>query len=486
MSAYPTVFTRVVRDFAGPPPPLVGPTDSCAATVAAMNEADSTSAIVTDPEKRPLGIVTEQDVTRRITYRTDAETDIAKVMTAPLLTVDEDEYVYHAIARMRRADLRHMPVTGDGGAVTGILHLDDALAGASEGLVTQIDRLTHEATPEGVRAVKTAQVEVALQLLEEGVPAHDVQQLLSHINRDIHRRLTELSLDEMRGEGMGDPPVGFSVLVMGSAGRGESFLYPDQDNGFVLDDYPDCEHDRIDAFFIELAERLTRRLDDVGFPYCNGFVMATNPVWRKTLPQWRGQIDYWARHRSLVATQLSDIFFDFRGVCGDLSLVHSLREYVTDVMPRHHAYLQAMFEGNADSGTVLGLFGRLRVEKAAGPNRGRLNLKHAGTLPLVSAARLLALRAGISAVSTLRRLDALRDANVVDADTHEYLTSAYHHICHLILRQQLTDFQNGHPVGNFVSPKSLSRRERSLLVEGLRSIQSFKDFVRSEFTGDVF
>ena len=31
---------------------------------------------------------------------------------------------------------------------------------------------------------------------------------------------------------------------MGSGGRGESYLFPDQDNGFILADYPDAEHTR--------------------------------------------------------------------------------------------------------------------------------------------------------------------------------------------------------------------------------------------------
>ena len=41
----------------------------------------------------------------------------------------------------------------------------------------------------------------------------------------------------------------------------ENFLYPDQDNGFILADYPDADHNRIDAFFIALAARFTHDLD---------------------------------------------------------------------------------------------------------------------------------------------------------------------------------------------------------------------------------
>jgi hypothetical protein len=57
---------------------------------------------------------------------------------------------------------------------------------------------------------------------------------------------------------------------MGSGGRGESLLFPDQDHGFVLADYPDEQHGEIDPWFIELAERFTATLDRLHFPLCDG------------------------------------------------------------------------------------------------------------------------------------------------------------------------------------------------------------------------
>ena len=110
------------------------------------------------------------------------------------------------------------------------------------------------------------------------MPVPEIQALITDINQGIHQRILETQLAAMKDAGWGEPPVLFTLLVMGSGGRGENFLFPDQDNGFILDDYPDAKHTAIDAFFIELAERMTRDLDTVGFPYCRGYVMATNPL----------------------------------------------------------------------------------------------------------------------------------------------------------------------------------------------------------------
>ena len=53
-------------------------------------------------------------------------------MTAPVETIRADDYMFHAIARMRRRHLRHMPMIDGSGAVLGVLDLHrafDASAG---------------------------------------------------------------------------------------------------------------------------------------------------------------------------------------------------------------------------------------------------------------------------------------------------------------------------------------------------------------------
>jgi len=66
--------------------------------------------------------------------------------------------------------------------------------------------------------------------LENNVPAPEVQSLLTEINNDIHRRVLRLVEAAMRGDGWGEPSARFALIIMGSGGRGENFLAPDQDN----------------------------------------------------------------------------------------------------------------------------------------------------------------------------------------------------------------------------------------------------------------
>lgn len=479
---YRLLAGNVMRD----KPVVLSPGTPCRALVRAMAEQGASCAFVVDGAGAVLGILTERDVTQRITFRADPDTPVDSLMTSPVRTIGEGEYLYRAIAMMRRQGVRHMPVVDRAGHIAGVLDLHDAVAVATERLMRQIDRLTVEGTIDGLRAVKTAQVQLAQELFDESVAAPEIQQLLTDINRDIYRRVVRGTLAGMEADGWGPPPVDFDLLVMGSGGRGENFLLPDQDNGLILADYPDSEHTAIDGFFIEFSERMTRDMDAVGFPYCKGAVMATNPLWRKSLGQWIDQTASWGRKRNFMVARLVGIFFDFCAAYGTTEMTRKLRQHVTVTMGQSPGFLRELYKDEADHGTALGWFSRLVVERTDRDKRGHINLKIHGHLPLVEMTRLLALREGISDTRTLARIEELTVKGALSRDQRDYLVSAFTHLTTLRLRQQIQDYMAGQPVSNHVRPDDLTRYERELLVESFRTIEDLRNKVRAEFTADLF
>ncbi len=482
------VFGMRVKDFMRPRADAlaVRAGSRCGDMIAHMAHAKASCAVVVDPAGRPVGIVTEQDIVRRLTFRLPPETPVEQIMTTPVMTIQRRDYLYHAIAWMRRAGLRHMPVVDRQGRLVGMLYLHDALAVATERLVSQIDRITHEGTIEGLRQVRAAQVELAEELFEENLPAPDIQQVLTQINNDMYRRIGEATIAQMQDEGWGEPPVEFCAIVMGSGGRGENYLFPDQDNGFIIDAYPDTDHTRIDTWFLEVAERLCRDLNEIGIPYCNGYCMAVNPLWRKTLPQWIEQITLWSRKSNFVAIRLADIFFDFQPVWGKRALAADLRSEVTGIVRHNHFFLRQMFQEQAEHNVGLGFFGGFVTETEKKEYRGQMNLKYTGTLPLVESIRLLALREGIEETSTLDRIRALYENGVLDVAEHEDLNSAFHLITDILLRKQIADYKADKRTNYYVSPKSLNRRDRLMLLDALKAIDAFRKRVHLEFTAQIF
>ncbi len=93
------IFSKLVRDFMRRVPLAVPEGTSLANAAAEMASGNASSATVIDAEGRPVGIVTEQDITRRAAFRLDGETPVDEVMTAPVQIIHDEEYLYYAIAR---------------------------------------------------------------------------------------------------------------------------------------------------------------------------------------------------------------------------------------------------------------------------------------------------------------------------------------------------------------------------------------------------
>ena len=475
------IFGKRVGDFMRPSALTVSAGTAIGEVIAAMASGGRSSVVVLDPGRRIIGILTERDVTRSVALQSARDAPVENFASRPVHTIKPDDHLYRAVARMRRLNLRHLPVVDDGGRLVGMVNLIDAIAVAADRMLHQIDRLTRESTLEGMAEVKRAQVEIASELLADNLPAPEIQALITDVNHGIHRQVLEGAVRALREAGWGEPPVPFTLLIMGSGGRGENFLYPDQDNGFMLADYPDDEHGRIDPYFIALAERFNDDLDRVGFPLCHGHVMARNPVWRKTASQWREQVTLWARRRSPVAVLFADIFFDFRGIAGAPEPVLDLRRHVTEALKTYPALLSTMVRDETNKSVALGFFGRL-ITDHSGQSPGRIDLKLRGTMPLVASARLWALSSGVAETGTLARIAALAAQGVVTRDDADELAAAFNHVTLCLLRQQLADFHSGRQVGNFVDPRALLRREREQLRAALKAIERFRVETRSHFT----
>lgn len=472
-----------VRRHAVAEPLVVNADAPCGAVVERMAAGRDESALVIDDDRRLVGIITEREVTRRIAFKLEREAPVQQAMMAPVHAVRDDEPLYRALARARRLGLRRLPVVDREGRVAGMLEVDAMLDAGLVRRAELIDRIGRDDSAADLAQAKAAQADLAGALLEERLPATEVQALLSQINLDIHRRLTAFTVEAMAQDGWGDPPVPFSVIVMGSGGRGESFLAPDQDNGFILADYPDAEHSWIDRFYSELAERLTLALAQVGFPLCRGHVMATNPVWRKTLSQWQRQIELWVTRGSDRAILNADICFDFRSAAGPATLAEALREQVLGLVAQHQSFLRDMCLALVNQKVALGFFGRFETEEA-GDGR-RMNLKLRGTIPLVGAVRLLALREGVAATATRDRLAALRERGALSEEEHATCDAAYANLSELLLRQQLADVRAGRTAGNLVSTTGLSRARRQSLTESLRAVETLQQRVREDFTSQI-
>ncbi|MFE1558698.1 CBS domain-containing protein [Streptomyces sp. NPDC058734] len=119
-------MTRSVHEVMTSNPVTVGKLTSLAEAARVMRDADIGDVLVVD-EGRLHGIVTDRDlVIRGMAENLDpAETTVHAVCTTEPFTVRPGDDVHHAVALMRRAALRRLPVQTEDGELVGVVTLGD-------------------------------------------------------------------------------------------------------------------------------------------------------------------------------------------------------------------------------------------------------------------------------------------------------------------------------------------------------------------------
>jgi signal-transduction protein with cAMP-binding, CBS, and nucleotidyltransferase domain len=399
---------------------------------------------------------------------------IARLLGDRRHVVDADRHLLDAVVAMRRERLPALAVTDARGRFLGLVTLTDVLHAGATPAFEVAAMLSGERSVEALGRIAASEPEIAARMLATHVPEEQILATLSDINAELHRRALDIALADLAADGWGQPPVPFAFAVMGSGGRRENLIGPDQDNALVIADHDEAERRATESYFIALAERLTRTLDRIGFELCKGNVMATNPVWRKSLAEWREQISIWASRRQPIHLLNSDVMLDVAHVAGDETLVCDLRRHMLAEMRRSPAFVRDLYGIEQDHTVALNWFGFLKRETSEHEEPGVINLKMRGTLPLVEGARLLSLIAGIDATSTSRRLAALAEAGKLQKDEVENLLDCFRTLVGMILAQQIEDARARRPITDYVVHEKLSARDKTRLRRALREIERFR------------
>jgi len=323
---------------------------------------------------------------------------------------------------------------------------------------------------------------IAGRALETNRRARVAIRILSETHLAIQRRCVELTLAELESEGHGMPPVAYALIIMGSGGRREMMLDPDQDNGFILADHPDAQAKRIDAWFQNFGDRLNVNLDRVGYILCPGDIMARNPMYRKSLSQWKAQIARMTQRPNEKAARWSNIVFDFNAQYGDDTLARDLRAHLNTLLRDNAGLLKSMMEDDAQGRAPINWFNHL-VTTDRPDGTEVVDVKRSGMRIVANAARILALKSGIDICNTSERIDALVRTGVLSEDFGETVSAAYDELLAILLMHQLSQRRSGTPLDKEVAPHDLTAPARETLRVSMRAVKRFQERLQSELGG---
>lgn len=242
-----------------------------------------------------------------------------------------------------------------------------------------------------------------LQQLRSKLPTSEWMALVNHMHDLITSKALNICEEEMLEAGHGPPPVAYSFIVFGSAGRMESTMWSDQDNGLIISD----EHNENKDHYFELfTNRLCDQLAYLGYEKCKGKVMCSEPLWRKSLKEWEMTLSNWQRDMSWEPIRYLIIASDMRHIAGDSNLADGFKDAFYRGFREVPELQYAVLRNTVRHKATLNLLGQVVTERF-GEHAGGFDIKYGVYIPLVNFVRFMALQLDVRETTTQKRLEKL-------------------------------------------------------------------------------
>jgi len=437
-----------------------------------------TAALVSSGDSTIIGIVTDHDLRERVlAEKYQLHLPIHSIMSAPLTKIPEQALIYEALLKMEEHGVRHLAVEDRNGRIVSVIDNKSLVQFQRYGPIVINREIARAASIDEVAQCTERTPALVKTFIESSTRPRHVTNLLASICDAVTIRLVELAIKEM-----GPPPAAFAFISMGSQGRQELTLTTDQDNGIIYQKPLDNDAKHVQDYFLQLGKKVSDGLNQAGYLYCRGGVMASNPRWCRSLTDWISGFREWI-HKSEPQEIIDfNIFFDLRTVYGDEDLSRELKQVIFATVAEDPAFLHHLAKNAVSFKPPIRLPGNIYLGGGSTEHAGEINLKDA-MAPLVGYARLYALRYQIQQTHTLERIETLGDLNLIPPASRDEMIAAYDLLMQLRLQTQLEAIQLGKSPHNNVHPGKIGYIQQETLKQAFAQISAVQKKIGYDFLG---
>lgn len=463
-----------VKEFCRRTVSTCSPNESVHAVAGMMMKKNISSAVVCE-KGNPIGIMTDRDLRNKIVAMGGDPTRLTArdIMAAPLITVDENDFIFEALHKISRNNIHRVCVVDSEQRLVGIITDSDILRLQSNSPQRLVRDIEEAATIADLKSLHKEIQSLVLHLVGTGVPTRELVRMIAHLNDQLLVRLIVL----LRERQFDDLPDRFAFVVLGSEGRREQTLITDQDNAILFaDDLSTREISRIETF----SETLIDALIEVGVPPCPGGIMAKNAFWRRSFSEWSITLNSWLKKPTPENILNGSMFFDLRTLYGDARLEQELKQHLAEFFSSDQMFLTRLAGNLLRFKPPLGLFGQLKTSKDK-EHRGQIDVKKAGIFAITEGVKALAMEAGIMHGGTRERLNGIVKKGVLEHAMAADLEASYNFLVFLRLRCQVEAIKAGSQPDNFITLARLNHMEKGRLKLAFEEVRQFQDFLEVHF-----
>ncbi|WP_319823427.1 DUF294 nucleotidyltransferase-like domain-containing protein [Thalassovita sp.] len=414
------------------------------------------------------GILTVRDLSgKALAEALPLTTPISQIMARDPLTLSSGAIGSDVLHAMMEHRIGHIPIS-ENGRLVGIVTQTDLTRFQAVSSAELVSEIAHANTAAEMATVTARIPQLLVQLVAAGNRHEVVTRLITDVADTATRRL--LALAEAK---LGKPPVPYLWLACGSQGRQEQTGVSDQDNCLFLDDA--VTKDDM-PYFTELARFVCDGLNECGYVYCPGDMMASNPKWCQPVRVWKDYFEGWIRKPDPMAQMLASVMFDLRPIGGSRGLFQDLQENTLKAASANSIFVAHMISNSLKHTPPLGLLRGFATIRS-GEHKNTLDMKHNGVVPIVDLGRVYALQGRLTAVNTRARLEQAGTSGVLSASGVRDLLDAYDLIAETRLAHQAEQVKRGDAPDNYMELAELSDFERSHLRNAFVVVKTLQSAV---------
>ncbi len=432
--------------------------------------------LVNGSNSEPIGAIISNTFRDALSRRfIDPEQPVFEIMRAPVVITTPDASLFSAVTQMDRLGSDYAAVRNLEGRITGVITRN----GLSD-LLNASFRYLYGNTADwpNLKAIEEQrrQLEYLIASMMGGsAKIHDITRMYSSFADRAASRIAEWIIAEM-----GKPPVPFAFIALGSEGRSEQTLMTDQDNALIYKPDESGDPDFIRKYFINFGTRMNRMLDEAGYHLCKGDIMAGNPKWCQPIDEWKAYFSKWIRTPEPQAILDTSVFFDLRGVYGDLRLVGELKNSVNQTLEQNPSFFNHLAMACINYKMPIGMFNKIQTE--TGSEKVNLFNIKSPIRVIVHMIRLYAMFHRIPETNTLLRLRRLHEKNFFSRSAYREMKEAFEFLMSLQLRSQSESIRSYQQATPYINLPDLTSIETDTLVSIFNRIVIFQSSLSRDFS----
>ncbi|PLX07810.1 MAG: hypothetical protein C0596_09425 [Marinilabiliales bacterium] len=441
-----------------------------------LNDSSTGFALIESEEGHIIGFVNDKVLRERVGIKTDSVEGVFQIMSSPVHYLNEGASLMD-VQNVFNSDksIDYIVLKGNKNSYSYIERKDLLITQEFLPLKVTTDVKNAE-TVEQLRALHDKYVSYVLPVIDTGADSEIIFSSLSFISDLICERLIEMGIKVF-----GPPPVEFCFVTLGSEGRKEQTLNTDQDNALIFADSENDEQTKM--YFDGLSEYICNSLDEIGYEFCKGGIMAKNPDYCQSYSTWEKYFSKWINTGTGKDLLEISVFFDMRAVYGKKSFVTDLQSKIDILTSKNPAYFILLAQNNIKLKPQVGFWGNILIETAGAPPE-TVNIKEA-IMPITNFARIYSLNNEVHEVSTIKRLKTLKDEGIIALDTYRNVVEAYKYLQQIRLKHQSVLITKGLSPDNLISTKHLSYLDKTIIKKVLANINTMLSKLSYDFKGTM-